>query len=90
LFRNLAIFDRPFKPVDYQVSDAISAYWKHFAETGNPNGTDLPKWTATSAENTTTMEIGDHGGQIPLASPEKLRFWTSYFDSPISKNAPIF
>jgi para-nitrobenzyl esterase len=90
LFRNLAIFDRPFKPVDHRVSDVISAYWKNFAETGNPNGTDLPKWTSASAGNATTMEIGEHTGQIPLASPEKLQFWTNYFDSPQSKTAPMF
>lgn len=90
LFRNLAIFDRPFKPVDYQVSDVISAYWKHFAETGNPNGAGLPQWTAASEENAATMEIGDHTSQIPLVSSEKLRFWTKYFDSPTSRNAPMF
>jgi len=90
VFRNLAIFDRPFKPVDHKVSDVISTYWKHFAQTGNPNSADLPQWSAASAENESTMEIGEHTGQIPLASPEKVRFWTSYFNSPISKKAPLF
>jgi para-nitrobenzyl esterase len=90
LFRNLAIFDRPFKPVDHRVSDVISAYWKDFAETGNPNGAALPEWAPASAGNATTMEIGEHTGQIPLASPEKLKFWINYFDSPQSKNAPMF
>jgi para-nitrobenzyl esterase len=90
LFRNLAIFDRPFKPVDHQVSDIISGYWKNFAQAGDPNGGDLPKWTSVSADSATTMEIGAHTGPIPLASPEKIRFWTNYFDSPISKNAPFF
>jgi para-nitrobenzyl esterase len=90
LFRNLAIFDRPFKPLDYQISNVISAYWKNFVETGDPNGTPLPEWSASSADNAKTMEIGEHTGQISLAAPEKLRFWTSYFDSPLSKNAPMF
>ena len=90
VFRNLAIFDRPFQPVDHRISEVISTYWKHFAETGNPNGQDLPRWSASSSENAATMEIGDHIGAIPVAAEEKLRFWQHYFSSPMSKTAPLF
>ena len=90
MFHNLAIFNRPFKPVDFLVSDTISAYWTNFVKTGDPNDSDLPSWAAASSGNASTQEIGEHIGQIPLASPEKLHFWKAYFDSPISKNAPMF
>jgi para-nitrobenzyl esterase len=90
VFRNLAIFDRPFQPIDRRISEVISSYWRVFAETGNPNGQDLPRWSAASSENATTMDIGDHIGEIPVAAKEKLRFWQRYFDSAMSKNAPLF
>jgi para-nitrobenzyl esterase len=90
VFRNLAIFDRPFQPLDHRISEVISTYWKVFAETGNPTVQDLPRWSPASLKNATTMEIGDHIGEIPVAAEEKLRFWQRYFESPISKTAPLF
>ena len=84
-FRNLAIFDRPFTPMDRQVSDSISAYWKNFFLTGNPNGAGLAKWVPVSDREAETLEIGDHTGEIPLMSAEKLAFWKKYFDEQRSK-----
>lgn len=81
VFRNLALFDRPWQPVDHRVSDTISTYWKDFAATGDPNGAGVPAWAPTSAANPTTLEIGEHIGPIPIASPAKLSFWMRYFDS---------
>jgi para-nitrobenzyl esterase len=89
-FRNLGIFSRPFQPIDFKVSDTISTYWKRFAKTGNPNGEGLPQWAPVSRESATTMEIGEHTGEIALASPEKVRFWKAYFSSPLSKRGPLF
>jgi len=33
-----------YDATDRQVSDAIETYWTNFAKTGDPNGSDLPRW----------------------------------------------
>jgi para-nitrobenzyl esterase len=84
-FRNLAMFNRPFTPMDQQVSDTISSYWKNFFATGNPNGAGLAKWTPVSGGQADTEEIGDHTGEIPLMPAEKLAFWKKYYDEQLAK-----
>ncbi|HEU5078895.1 MAG TPA: carboxylesterase family protein [Opitutaceae bacterium] len=37
-FRNLDVLDRPWEPIDRQLSDVASGYLVNFAATGNPNG----------------------------------------------------
>jgi para-nitrobenzyl esterase len=90
VFRNLSMMKRPFEPVDYQVSDTISTYWKNFGANGNPNGDNLPHWEAVTPKNAITLEIGAHTGEMPVAPEDKLQFWTSYFHSDLAKNAPLF
>jgi para-nitrobenzyl esterase len=89
VFRNLDLLDRPWEPVDRHLSDVISAYWKNLAENGDPNGANLPHWTPASAGNPTTLEIGEHIGEIPVASPEKLQFWIRYLNSTTETRKPI-
>lgn len=84
-FRNLAIFDRPFTEVDHKLSETISAYWKNFISTGDPNGAGLPTWTRATEGSNTTQEIGDHTGQVPMMTADKLAFWTSYFNAQLAK-----
>ena len=81
---------RPFGPDDYKVSGLISAYWKAFASTGDPNGSALPHWPAVTANKAETLEIGAHTGVIPVADEGKLQFWKKYFSSDMGKNAPMF
>jgi para-nitrobenzyl esterase len=89
-FRNLATLDRPWEPVDSQVSNAASSYLKEFAKTGNPNVPKAPKWPACDPSAPATMEIGSQTGSMPLASAARFAFWVRYFNSPESKNAPLF
>ena len=90
VFRNLSMMKRPFEPVDYQVSDVISTYWKNFAAKGDPNGDNLPHWSQVTTRSAMTMEIGAHTGEKPVASEEKLRFWTNYFHSDLARTGPLF
>ena len=84
-FRNLAMFDRPFTDVDHKLADTISAYWKNFLTTGNPDGPGVPKWACVGIGAPQTQEIGDHTGPVPLMSPEKLQFWMKYYDAQLAK-----
>ncbi len=89
-FGNLKIFDRPWEPVDFQISKMMMAYWKNMAATGNPNGNSAPKWTAVSGAKPSVMRLGATSQPIPPADEPKLHFWKRYFESPQSKTAPIF
>ena len=40
----LHTWERPWRTLDKQIEDMMSAYWVNFAKTGNPNGNDLPEW----------------------------------------------
>lgn len=39
------------------LSDAMSGYWTNFARNGDPNGTDLPQWTAASTDALDVMML---------------------------------
>jgi carboxylesterase type B len=89
-FRNLKTFDRPWEPVDSQVSRTTSAYLKAFASRGNPNAPGLQHWPAVNAASPETMELGARMQPMPLAEKARYDFWVRYFHSPESRNAPIF
>ena len=42
---------------DYKVSKTMQAYFANFIKTGNPNGGDLPKWPAATADNPAFLHI---------------------------------
>ena len=44
---------------DRHLSDAIMDYWVHFAQTGDPNGGELPRWPAYDAATDPYLELGD-------------------------------
>ena len=45
--------------VDEKLSRTLRSAWLRFAATGDPNGVDLPEWTAFTAANEAYMEFGD-------------------------------
>jgi para-nitrobenzyl esterase len=49
-YNNLRFVKRPWEPVDYNLSDAMSSYWVNFAKTGDPNGVGLAVWEPYSRE----------------------------------------
>ena len=89
-FRNLQVLDRPWEPVDHQVSQIASSYLKAFASSGSPNASGLPGWPAVNLASPQTMEIGAKTQPMPLADKAKYGFWVRYLSSPESKNAPPF
>lgn len=89
-FRNLKEMDRPWQAVDFKVSNQVSDYLKHFAATGDPNGTDLVHWPRFQDGHAVTMQLGARMGSMPLADPARLAFWEKYFASVAGRHAPTF
>jgi para-nitrobenzyl esterase len=66
-YDNLKVVRRPFEPVDYNLSDAMSSYWVNFAKTGDPNGVGLPRWEPYRRESGKIIIFGKQvtGGVLP-------------------------
>ena len=75
VFDNLHLFDRPWEAIDHTIADQLASYWTNFAKTGDPNGADLSSWTPFSPAETTTMQLGSRMGPMPVATPDKFKFW---------------
>lgn len=81
VFDNLYSEDLPWTDEDRRVADIMSSYWVNFATNGNPNGKGLPAWPEYDPKSPRVMELGDHFGPIPVASPARMDFWRRFFDS---------
>jgi para-nitrobenzyl esterase len=55
----LALWNRPWKQMDYDVERYMSGYWLNFVKNGNPNGEGLPEWKAYKQEDGVVMELGE-------------------------------
>jgi para-nitrobenzyl esterase len=51
--------DWPYTDTDFSLSDKMSSYWVNFAASGDPNGSNLPKWTAYEPSNEPYLDLGD-------------------------------
>jgi para-nitrobenzyl esterase len=78
-FNNLSLKNQAWTDEDKKVADTMSSYWANYVATGNPNEPGLPVWPAFDPKTATVMEIGDHFGPIPVATPARLAFWERFF-----------
>jgi carboxylesterase type B len=78
-FGNLNLLNRPWGPVDRQLSATVMAYWVNFATNGDPNGKGLPRWPAFDAGTRITMELGEKTGPRPIADSIRFEFFEKYF-----------
>lgn len=79
VFGNLKLLNRPWEPIDRQLSATMTAYWVNFATTGDPNGRGLPRWPAFDANNHITMELGEKTGTRPVADTARFEFFEKIF-----------
>jgi carboxylesterase type B len=59
VFKQVTEGDLPFDETDVAVSNAMHDAWIRFAQTGNPNGGNLPQWPAYDESADTLLEFGD-------------------------------
>jgi para-nitrobenzyl esterase len=58
---------------DEAVAKMMHAYWVNFAKTGNPNGKDLPVWSAYDAQKNELLEFRADGTARSIPDPKKAR-----------------
>ena len=50
-----------YQPEDYAISKAMQSYWANFANTGSPDGADLPRWPRFQVDSRKFMEFTESG-----------------------------
>ena len=89
-FLTLKKLDRPWTQADTTLARTASSYLSNFATKGDPNGPGLTQWPKTDSTIQQTMELGEKIGAMPLADKAHYEFWVRYYNSALSKNAPVF
>ena len=79
VFNNLYATDLPWTDDDRRIAETMSSYWANIIKTGNPNGPGLPAWPVFDPKQPRVMEVGDHFGPIPVATPAHKSFWDRFF-----------
>jgi para-nitrobenzyl esterase len=71
VFDTLHSLKRPWTESDYRVSALLQAYWVNFIKTGNPNGGQLPNWSAFNSSRNDVMALDVSPHMRPITSPER-------------------
>lgn len=79
VFDTLHTLKRPWTESDYRVSALLQAYWVNFIKTGNPNGGQLPKWTAFDASHNDVMALSAAPHMRSLATPERAQAFSGFY-----------
>ena len=65
----------PLTPTQQRLSATMIAYWSAFADTGNPNGTNRPHWSAFNRSGT-VLGLSTTGiAPTPYAATHNCTFW---------------
>lgn len=70
----LHLWKRPWRDVDYAVEKTMNDYWVNFVKEGNPNGKNLPEWTAYDKSTQTIMVIADESKSTPGLHKNEFEF----------------
>lgn len=89
-FDNLVVLDRPWTEEDRRLATEASAYLRHFAARGNPNGPGLPDWAPVDPARPATFELGANLRAMPLADQAKVDFWNRVLTSDVAARLPLF
>jgi para-nitrobenzyl esterase len=79
VFGSLGAREWPWEPIDHTLSDMMSSYWVNFARTGDPNGSDLPRWPAFDPSAPAAMFFGNESGLGAVPNKDRLEFWDAFY-----------
>jgi para-nitrobenzyl esterase len=79
VFQHLNSSNPQITKTDFEISEAMAAYWTNFAKNGDPNGNDVPVWPAFSDKNPVVMHFNKTPHTGPVPSEESLRSLDAYF-----------
>ncbi|MGZ3874933.1 MAG: carboxylesterase family protein, partial [Mucilaginibacter sp.] len=71
---NLKFLNRPWEPVDQQLTAQMSAYWANFITGGDPNGKGLPEWPKYSSDAGEVMVFDQKAARQPMPDKAGLEF----------------
>ncbi len=66
-----------WRPEDRKLSDQMGQYWTNFARSGDPNGSDLPKWPTYNAPEWQVMHLDANSTAKPDAFRDRYLFLDS-------------
>jgi len=77
----------PYAPTeaDRAVGEVMQAYWRNFAQTGDPNGTSRPAWPRFDPTSELALTFGPEG---PLAGPHPTAGRLDLVEAPAAKDGP--
>jgi para-nitrobenzyl esterase len=71
---------RPWNEVDLKLEQVMSDYWVNFANNGNPNGDNLPRWSPCLPNEYSAMILGDTLELSSVPFREQLEFLRNYIE----------
>ena len=75
-----ATVDAPrYTPRDRRISAAMSEAWVRFADSGDPNGGDLPRWLPFTADDENYLEFGNDIRTDKGLRGEKVALWQTHY-----------
>lgn len=79
VFQHLDPTNSQLTKADFQISDAMAAYWVNFARNGDPNGPGLPAWPAFTDTDQRAMYFQQTAHPGPVPDAEGLNVLDAYF-----------
>ncbi len=73
-YDNLKYENRPWDPLDNDLSKLMSSYWVNFATRGNPNGSGLPDWQPYNTKDNKVMLFDEKSKLQSLPTKQQLDF----------------
>lgn len=79
VFGNVGQVGAYWQERDVRLASVMSRYWTNFAKTGDPNGTDLPRWANYDPDEHTTQVLDADIHAIAGARRDKLDLFAKEF-----------
>jgi para-nitrobenzyl esterase len=73
------IDNKRYGPDDIKLSETMATFWTNFAKKGDPNGENLPVWSAFSEQNPSYMYFNSNPASGPVPNLNNLKLFDEYY-----------